>query len=963
MKSFVGEYYSTGSIRVSDARAFASDPELKEFTKFVLNCVLFTKESSSSLNNRDLQTKKAGSTSLPALVAALLYLLIFVGGVAGVSKLWGINPRLVTIQGKSAVYGPNYGIALVQNVDTSRIKIGDLVSTSSNNSKQPRDQIPKIVGTAVKVVGTGASSKALIKERGSSATIILSAYKGASIGDVKAMVPLPDILLQDLHLMSPDAITAFILTLVLGLILSPLLILLVLKKDRRQLPQAEYTVTWDNDRDRSDDLVLATDFIEVVPSNDQRANAISLLNSELENLSLKSSALRAIAEWSLVGSLEPDHLYAALNETADEIEILKCNSKGLLDNLGELMSPDFSCMDLPSSLGNREVVKRKTPFVPSEKRSHKFLIHSFTLISILISMAYLVWRSVFTLATLWISIPFLLLEIWSFISLLLYAYSTWNVDPPEVLLSQEGDLTCTVLIATYNEAVSILLPTVAAAVSMKFATETWVLDDGNRDEVKEMALRLGAKYVTRSEHLHAKAGNLNHALSDVTTDLVAVFDADHTPRPEFLSHTLGYFADPRVAVVQTPQEFYNLDSFEHFGSLHEESLFYRVIQAGKGQRGAAFWCGTNAVLRTAALNDVGGVSTDSIAEDFQTTIRFHRRGWKSIYHNEVLAHGLAAADISQFTVQRRRWGKGAMQVIRSNDNPLIASGLTFAQRISYFYSLSAWFDSWRTLLMAFVPIVVLVTGKFPFSMPPLLFVAAFLSTFVLQQLVLKLLGRGWNSLRYSLLFDVIRLSSNLMATLNLFDFRKHGRRRARFVVTDKGSLGSVRTKMLVPWPLIIMALLLGASLVWGTAVDVGYVRAALHPGLAATVSIGWAAVNLIVVLLAIRRVISSRFASERRSGFRLELTAPLVIKREESYLTTDISMTGCNVLLAPRPDAGEVELTISGVKVKAKPRSFDGNKGSFEFLPGQWEAMKKLSLMTFHPDNFAPHSDLLIEEN
>lgn len=925
--------------------------------------MLVKEESSSSLNNRDSLTQREGNTSLPALAAVLLYLLIFVGGVAGVSKFWGITPRLVTTQSKSAVYGPNYGVALVQNVDISRVKIGDLVSVSLNNSKQPIDRIPRIVGTAVKVVGTGASSRVLIKESRSSTTVILSAYKGALIGDVKAVVPLPGILLQGMHLMTPGAITAFVLTLVLGLILSPLLILLVLKKDRRRLPRDEYTVAWDNDKDRLEDLVLSNDSVEVVPSNDQRSNAISLLNSELENLSLKSSELRAIAEWSQVGSLEPNHLYAVLNETADEIETLKRNSKGLLENLGALMSPAFSCMDPSSSQGIKGSVKRKTPFVPSENRIHKFLIHSLSLLSILISMAYLVWRSVFTLATLWISIPFLLLEIWSFVSLLLYAYSTWNVDPPEVLLSQEGALTCTVLIATYNEAVSILLPTVAAAVSMKFATETWVLDDGNRDEVTEMALRLGAKYVTRPEHLHAKAGNLNHALSEVTTDLIAVFDADHTPRPEFLSHTLGYFADPRVAVVQTPQEFYNLDSFEHFGSLHEESLFYRVIQAGKGQRGAAFWCGTNAVLRTAALHDVGGVSTDSIAEDFQTTIRFHRRGWKSIYHNEVLAHGLAAADISQFTVQRRRWGKGAMQVIRSNDNPLIASGLTFAQRISYFYSLSAWFDSWRTLLMAFVPIVVLVTGKFPFSMPPLLFVVAFLSTFVLQQLVLKLLGRGWNSLRYSLLFDLIRLSSNLMATLNLFDFRKHGRRRASFVVTDKGSLGSVRTKMLVPWPLIIMALLLGASLVWGTAIDVGYVGAALHPGVAATVSIGWAGVNLILVLLAIKRVTSSRFASERRSGFRLELTAPLVIKREESYLTTDISMTGCNVQLAAHPNAGEVELTISGVKVKAKPRSFDGNKGSFEFLPGQWEAMKKLSLMTFHPDNYAPHSDLSIEEN
>lgn len=476
-----------------------------------------------------------------------------------------------------------------------------------------------------------------------------------------------------------------------------------------------------------------------------------------------------------------------------------------------------------------------------------------------------------------------------------------------------------------------------------------------------MALEVGAKYVTRPEHTHAKAGNLNHALKSVTTELVAVFDADHTPRPEFLSHTIGYFADPAVAVVQTPQEFYNLDSFEHFGALHEESLFYRVIQAGKGQKGAAFWCGTNAVLRAAALRDVGGVSTDSIAEDFQTTIRLHRKGWKSIYHNEVLAHGLAAADISQYTVQRRRWGRGAMQVIKSKDNPLVASGLTLAQRISYFYSLSAWFDSWHTLLMALVPTVVLTTGQFPFRMSPLLFVVTFLSTFVLQQVVLKLLGRGWNKLRYSLLFDMIRLSSNLVATLSLFAFQKYSRQR-KFVVTKKGSMGSFRARMLAPWPLILIALSLGASLIWGLTIIAGYVSAALRPGVAATVTLIWVSVNLVLVLAAIRRSISAKYAMERRDGHRLEIPVPVATSREGSYLTTDISMTGCNVLALSGTGPEEVELMISGVKVKAEVRSFDGSKGSFQFLPGQWEAMQKLSMIAFHLENPTLDSDSSLKE-
>ncbi|WP_347057482.1 glycosyltransferase [Blastococcus sp. HT6-30] len=166
------------------------------------------------------------------------------------------------------------------------------------------------------------------------------------------------------------------------------------------------------------------------------------------------------------------------------------------------------------------------------------------------------------------------------------------------------------------------------------------------------------RYVSRPEHDHAKAGNLNHALALVRTDLVAVLDADHVPDPDFLSRTVPYFADERLALVQTPQHFYNTSSFEHLRpgvDLHEESLFYRVIQAGKHHAGAAFWCGTNAVLRVGALREVGGVATESLTEDLHTTMKLHRAGWRSTYHNEVLARGLAAGSPDAFYAQRRRW--------------------------------------------------------------------------------------------------------------------------------------------------------------------------------------------------------------------------------------------------------------------------------------------------------------------
>jgi glycosyl transferase family 2 len=237
----------------------------------------------------------------------------------------------------------------------------------------------------------------------------------------------------------------------------------------------------------------------------------------------------------------------------------------------------------------------------AESPARVLLLRSVALAAVLATAVYLGWRIGWSMPTgpaLWIAVPFLILELHGFLALVLFVTTTWDVTPARAPARNGPPPTVTVMIATYNERLEVLLPTVAAVLAMEGDHETWVLDDGDRPDVEEMALALGARYVTRPRHDHAKAGNLNHALALVSTDLIAVFDADHVPEEDFLTRTLPYFADPRIALVQTPQDFYNTDSFEHLhpGSpLHEESLFYRVIQAGKHNSGAAFWCGTNAV--------------------------------------------------------------------------------------------------------------------------------------------------------------------------------------------------------------------------------------------------------------------------------------------------------------------------------------------------------------------------------
>lgn len=571
----------------------------------------------------------------------------------------------------------------------------------------------------------------------------------------------------------------------------------------------------------------------------------------------------------------------------------------------------------------------------TEPRRRTWAIRSIAVMALAVSLAYLVWRAGWTLAldVWWISIPLFVFEVHAFIGLSLFTFSLWDIDrrPPT------RDVTTTaarvaILVPTYNEGLEVLTPTIAAAVAMRVPHETWVLDDGDRPDVARLAADLGARYLARPTHEHAKAGNLNHALGVIDAEFVGVLDADHVAAPDFLVRTLGYFDDPGVALVQTPQEFYNVESFEHeaggvtrvptgtarvaaTGSatsddaatperFHEQALFYRILQPGKNRWGGAFWCGTGAVVRVTALREVGLVATDTITEDIHTTIRLHRRGWKTVYHNEILARGLAAADAATYQLQRHRWGTGAMQVLRT-ENPLVVSGLSVAQRLSYATTLLGWFDSWRSLGYLLLPIVVLATGAVPIQADALTFVLAFGSMFLLSQLSLRALSRGCHRPVLTLIFEFVRMTPNLLATMTLFTHR-----RATFRVTPKGRTGDGRSAIRVPRPLTA---LLGLSFVagaWYALTLLGVTPTHYHVPWAVHASFGWMLLNVGLLWLAIRRVRSPLYAAERRSSVRFatDLTARL---DGTDAIVRDVSLTGARIELpGPREIAAHARLVV-----------------------------------------------------
>jgi cellulose synthase (UDP-forming) len=348
-------------------------------------------------------------------------------------------------------------------------------------------------------------------------------------------------------------------------------------------------------------------------------------------------------------------------------------------------------------------------------------------------------------------------EVYGLWALGMLTWFSWSVPPaerPPIARRHSVD----VYICTYDEPAEVVLATLAGARALSYPHTTYLLDDGRRPEMEELAQLAGARYLTRPDNSHAKAGNINHALPRTDGDLVFVLDADHVPMPDALDALVGYFDDERMAVVQSPHDFSNHDSAQHYAiGRHEQSLFYRVICPGKDRHGAPFWCGSAAVIRRAALIEIGGVATETIAEDFHTTIRLQRHGWRSRYHDEVLVQGLAPHDLDGYLLQRDRWARGNLAVFTLPESPLRARELTRRQRLSYFASLLAYLAPPMRLLLLATLALVLWTGALPMKVSLVALAALWLPAVTLNLLAGAALARGHMRIAETTHFELLTM--------------------------------------------------------------------------------------------------------------------------------------------------------------------------------------------------------------
>lgn len=254
------------------------------------------------------------------------------------------------------------------------------------------------------------------------------------------------------------------------------------------------------------------------------------------------------------------------------------------------------------------------------------LLRLVCVLTVLAGLDYVVWRWLASVnwSAWWIAVPLVIAETYSLVDTFFFAITMWRVKVrtgPEAPPAGTVD----VFITTYDEPVDLVLTTARAAKAIRYPHSTWILDDGDRPAMRAAAEREGLGYVTRSDDWvdkprHAKAGNLNNALFQTDGEFLLILDADQIAEPQILDSTLGYFADPKVALVQTPQFFSNVDEADPLGN--QAPLFYGPIQQGKDGWNAAFFCGSNAVLRRDALMELGIVG---YVRDVEQTVRLSLR--------------------------------------------------------------------------------------------------------------------------------------------------------------------------------------------------------------------------------------------------------------------------------------------------------------------------------------------------
>ena len=462
-----------------------------------------------------------------------------------------------------------------------------------------------------------------------------------------------------------------------------------------------------------------------------------------------------------------------------------------------------------------------------------------------------------------------------------------------------------VLVPSYNEDPDLLAVTICAATQIAYPAgrlHVHLLDDGGTDakcddpdparaaiarrrrqDLQALCARFGATYRTRPRNIHAKAGNINEALPNLSGELVLILDADHVPTADILARTVPlYRHDPKLFLVQTPHFFMNPDTVEKNLDLFlkmpgENEMFHRAIQSGLDFWNAAIFCGSAAVIHRGRLLEVGGIATSTITEDAETALALHARGYTSAYVARPMVAGLAPETFTGMVTQRVRWGQGMAQILLLK-NPLGRPGLTVAQRLGYLSLSIYWFFPFARVIFLFAPVAYLVFGLRIYAAN-----TAGVLAFVLPHIIASAVSNAalFNRFRWPLISHVYETLLGLLMLRPLVATLRNPR-APDFKVTPKGEhlhtdfVSPLARPFYVILGITILAFPMG---IWRIYADAGQMDLTLT-------TMGWEVFNLLVLLGALGALFERK---QRRGMPRLAADMPAALvadgRRVEGAIT------------------------------------------------------------------------------
>jgi len=338
----------------------------------------------------------------------------------------------------------------------------------------------------------------------------------------------------------------------------------------------------------------------------------------------------------------------------------------------------------------------------------------------------------------WTLVFSLILLNWKMLHEWVYYFSISVPDTPEDPPSFTVDVLTTFVA---GEPYEMIEETLIAIKNIRYPHETYLCDEADDPRLKAFCEKWDIHHVTRKKKVNAKAGNINNALRQATGEICLILDPDHVPKPDFLDHILPHFADERIGFVQTVQAYQNIhESLISKGAAQQTFQFYGPIMMTLNSYGSVQAIGANCTFRRKALDSIGGHAA-GLAEDMNTAMHLHSKGWKSVYVPRILARGLVPSTLSAYYKQQLKWSRGVFELLFTT-YPRVFRKLTWSQRVYYLVVPGVYFLSVAYFLNLLIPVICLFSGYMPMRMDLVEFILIGLPLFV-SALVTRQYAQNW----------------------------------------------------------------------------------------------------------------------------------------------------------------------------------------------------------------------------